>query len=172
MNSPNLLWFQGFCFFQIPDSYRGDSPSPSDVTKRHFIFGPFGLPGSLSSFGYCQTRAAVTVKIIASQCFPENRFRVACGEPLKKSDIKMWRFDGENKPGFAKLTRSVYLVYTRSILAKIYHIDYEPFVTHYRGKKLSVFWLQSLVPISLVTGRLCALAGASDPRLRNASGGR
>ena len=53
---------------------------------------------------------------------------------LKKSAIKMWHFDGENKPGFAKYTRSVYLAYIRSIPAKIYRIDPELFGKHYGVK--------------------------------------
>ena len=47
----------------------------------------------------------------------------------------MWHFDGENKPGFAKYTRSVYSVYTRRIPAKIYCIEREPFGWLFRGKK-------------------------------------
>jgi len=83
----------------------------------------------------------------------------------------MWHFDGENKSGFTKLTRSVYLAYIRSIPAKIYCIDVEVFAWFYRVKKASVYFMakfatpESYGPISGVTGRLCASAGASDPRL-------
>jgi len=77
----------------------------------------------------------------------------------------MWQFAAENKPGFAKGTRSVTWRYTTSYVTKIYRIEVEVFAVFYRLKKLSVFWLQSLLPVGGIRGCLCAVAGTSDRRL-------
>jgi len=48
-------------------------------------------------------------------------------------------FDGENKSGFAKGTRSVTLRYTTSTFTKTYRIEPELFGWFYRVKKSDVF---------------------------------
>ena len=45
-------------------------------------------------------------------------------------------FDGENKPGFAKGTRSVTLRYIRSNATKFYRIEPELFMAKKQGKKV------------------------------------
>ena len=79
-------------------------------------------------------------------------------------------FDGENKSGFAKGTRSVTLRYIRSTFTKIYRIEPELFGWFYSVKKSDVFLIakfatpwESYGPVSGITGRLCTLANASDP---------
>ena len=74
----------------------------------------------------------------------------------------MWQIADEKKSGIAKGTPSVTWRYTTSTVTKIYRAESEVFGLFYRVKNQVCFWLQSLLPISGITGRLCALAGASD----------
>ena len=77
----------------------------------------------------------------------------------------MWHFDGENKPGFAKLTRSVYLVYTGSIVAKVYGIDIELFSWFYRVKKTDVFLIAKFAAYQRCHGSPLRCGGRVRPGL-------
>ena len=64
----------------------------------------------------------------------------------------LW-LDRKTKSGFAKLTPSVCLAYTMSILPKIYYAGYEVIGWFYGVRKPSGFLLQSFLPVNEGTRR-------------------
>jgi len=72
----------------------------------------------------------------------------------------MFWFYLKKKSGFTKYTPGVYPAYTWCILPKIYRIGYELFGAIKLGKKLRLFLLENLPPIS--GARRCTLPMPSD----------